>query len=169
MYSANDFFSFNYEKDHYYSVVSFRIFDCPAQKIKVESKAKNSSFVSYSEEPLSYEFLEYNLQIDPDNTRIKLVMDDQGLTCVNIMSLCTENNINVLGTILTIQEALKSFGEEGGGVINFGSVVIHNAAENGSIYAASKSAVASLTSSLPKELGPKNIRVNLVNPGATET
>ena len=78
-------------------------------------------------------------------------------------------NANVLGTVLTNQEAVKSFAEKGGVIINVGSVVIHNAAAGGSIYAASKSAVASLTSTLSRELGPKKIRVSLVNPGATET
>ncbi|HEY0298741.1 MAG TPA: glucose 1-dehydrogenase [Arachidicoccus sp.] len=78
-------------------------------------------------------------------------------------------NTNVLGTVFTNQEAVKSFGDNGGVIINVGSVVIHNAAAGGSIYAASKSAVASLTQTLSKELGLKKIRVNLVNPGATET
>ena len=50
-------------------------------------------------------------------------------------------NANVLGTVLTNQEAVKSFAEKGGVIINVGSVVIHNAAAGGSIYAASKSAV----------------------------
>jgi 3-oxoacyl-[acyl-carrier protein] reductase len=78
-------------------------------------------------------------------------------------------NVNVLGTVFSNQEAVKSFGDNGGVIINIGSVVIHNSAPGGSIYAASKAAVASLTLTLSKELGPKNIRVNLVNPGATET
>jgi 3-oxoacyl-[acyl-carrier protein] reductase len=64
-------------------------------------------------------------------------------------------NANVLGTVLTNQEAVKSFAGQGGVIINVGSVVIHNAAAEGSIYAASKSAIASLTSTLSRELAPK--------------
>ena len=61
-----------------------------AQKIKVENKTKTSSFVSYPEEPFSYEFLEYNLQINPDNTKINLLMEGKELTSVDITAMRTE-------------------------------------------------------------------------------
>ena len=60
----------------------FALFGCVAvhaQKIKVENKTKSSSLVSYDEEPFSYEFLEYNLEINPNNTKINLAMEGKEL------------------------------------------------------------------------------------------
>jgi len=78
-------------------------------------------------------------------------------------------NLNVLGLVLTTQEAVKQFGPNGGSVINISSVVSTYAPPNGSIYSATKGAVDTLTKSLAKELGPRKIRVNAINPGLIET
>jgi 3-oxoacyl-[acyl-carrier protein] reductase len=78
-----------------------------------------------------------------------------------------EFDTNVLGTILTIQEALKYFGPEGGSVINISSLASLNPTPDSVIYAATKSAVDSITRGLSKELGPRNIRVNAIAPGGT--
>ena len=78
-------------------------------------------------------------------------------------------NTNVLGTFLMIEAALPVFGADGGSIINIGSTASTSAPPTLSIYVASKSAVDGLTRVLSKELGPKNIRVNSLNPGATET
>jgi 3-oxoacyl-[acyl-carrier protein] reductase len=78
-------------------------------------------------------------------------------------------NTNVLGSILMIQEALKYFPSHGGSIINISSTASMNPVINSSIYSASKGAVDSLTVALSKELGPRNIRVNAVAPGGTDT
>ncbi|HEY5313413.1 MAG TPA: glucose 1-dehydrogenase [Pirellulales bacterium] len=78
-------------------------------------------------------------------------------------------NINVLGLILATQEAAKHFGPQGGSVINISSVVSTNQEPNSAVYSATKAAVDSVTRVLARELGPKKIRVNSINPGATET
>jgi len=79
-------------------------------------------------------------------------------------------NLNVLGLILTTQEAVKHFGKEGGSIINISSIVSSTfAPANASVYSATKGAVDAVTSSLSKELGPRNIRVNAINPGMVET
>ena len=78
-------------------------------------------------------------------------------------------NTNVLGTFLMIEAASPVFGEGGGSIINIGSTASAIAPPTLSIYTASKSAVDGLTRVLSKELGPKRIRVNSLNPGATET
>ncbi|HWC91214.1 MAG TPA: glucose 1-dehydrogenase [Pirellulales bacterium] len=78
-------------------------------------------------------------------------------------------NINVLGLILATQEAVKLFGPQGGSVINISSVVSTNQEPNTAVYSATKAAVDSITRVLARELGPKKIRVNSINPGATET
>ena len=78
-------------------------------------------------------------------------------------------NINVLGLILTTQAALKHFDGAGGSIINLSSVVGVNPMPNASVYSATKAAVDAVTKSLAKELGPKNVRVNSINPGMIET
>jgi 3-oxoacyl-[acyl-carrier protein] reductase len=78
-------------------------------------------------------------------------------------------NTNVLGLLLATQGAVKSFGENGGSVINIGSVVSRIAPVGSSIYTATKGAVDAVTHVLSKELGPKKIRVNSINPGVVET
>ena len=80
-----------------------------------------------------------------------------------------EFNTNVLGPLLMIREAVKHFGPRGGSVINIGSVASHLTPPNFSIYAATKSALDAITRVLAKELGPRQIRVNSINPGATAT
>ncbi|WP_263368339.1 SDR family NAD(P)-dependent oxidoreductase [Edaphobacter bradus] len=76
---------------------------------------------------------------------------------------------NVLGLLLVTREAAKHFGEQGGSIINIGSTVSSYTPANSSIYTATKAAVDAITGVLSKELAPKKIRVNAVNPGLTET
>jgi 3-oxoacyl-[acyl-carrier protein] reductase len=78
-------------------------------------------------------------------------------------------DLNVLGLILTTQEAVKHFGRAGGSIVNISSVVSTAAPPNSSVYSASKAAVDAVTRSLAKELGPRKIRVNSINPGMVET
>ena len=78
-------------------------------------------------------------------------------------------NTNVLGLLLTTQEAVKHFGPDGGSIINIGSVVSRLAPPQSSIYTATKGAVDAVTHVLAKELGPKKIRVNSINPGVVDT
>jgi len=76
---------------------------------------------------------------------------------------------NVLGLLLTTREALKLFPAVGGSIINVGSSVTSTNPPNGAIYTATKGAVDSITRVLSKELGPRNIRVNSINPGLVDT
>jgi 3-oxoacyl-[acyl-carrier protein] reductase len=78
-------------------------------------------------------------------------------------------NTNVLGLLLTTQEAAKQFGPEGGSVINIGSVASRITPPMTSVYSATKASVDAITQVLAKELAPKNIRVNAINPGGVET
>jgi len=78
-------------------------------------------------------------------------------------------DLNVLGLILTSQQAVKHFGLEGGSIVNISSIVSTLAPANGSVYSATKAAVDAITKSIAKELGPHNIRVNSINPGMVET
>jgi 3-oxoacyl-[acyl-carrier protein] reductase len=78
-------------------------------------------------------------------------------------------NINVLGLLLTTQEAVKLFPATGGSVINIGSVVSSLTPPASAVYTGTKGAVDAITGVLAKELGPKKIRVNALNPGIVET
>jgi 3-oxoacyl-[acyl-carrier protein] reductase len=78
-------------------------------------------------------------------------------------------NLNVLGLILTTQEAVKHFPPEGGSVVNVGSIVGKLGLPGATVYSATKAAVDSVTRTLSAELGPKKVRVNSVNPGMVET
>ena len=77
-------------------------------------------------------------------------------------------NINVLGTIIATQQALKHF-RSGGSIVNLSSIASENPVPNSSLYAATKGAIDTLTMAFSKELGPRNIRVNTVAPGLVDT
>ena len=78
-------------------------------------------------------------------------------------------NTNVLAPILTIREALKHFGPDGGSVINVSSVASTSAVPNSVVYSATKGAVDSIARVLGAELGARKIRVNTIAPGGVET
>jgi 3-oxoacyl-[acyl-carrier protein] reductase len=77
-------------------------------------------------------------------------------------------DLNVLGLILATQEAAKHFNSSGS-VINISSVAATSRAPGGAVYSATKAAVDAVTKSLAKELGPRKIRVNSINPGMIGT
>jgi len=78
-------------------------------------------------------------------------------------------NLNVLSVLLTSKEAVRHFDAAGGSIINISSVASTATPPNTSVYSATKAAVDAVTRSLAKELGPRNIRVNAINPGVVET
>jgi 3-oxoacyl-[acyl-carrier protein] reductase len=78
-----------------------------------------------------------------------------------------EFDTNVLGPLLVTREALNHFAPGGGSVINIGSGASRMCPPGYSIYSASKGALDAITGVLAKELAPRKIRVNSVNPGAT--
>ena len=78
-------------------------------------------------------------------------------------------NLNVLGPILAAQAAVPLFDAGGGTVINISSIVSTLGFPNASVYSGTKGALDSITRSLAKELGPRGIRVNAINPGMVET
>jgi 3-oxoacyl-[acyl-carrier protein] reductase len=80
-----------------------------------------------------------------------------------------EFSVNVLGPILTVQEAVRQFGFEGGSVINVSSIVGSQAQPNAVLYSATKAAVGNLTQGLAAELGARRIRVNAIAPGYTRS
>jgi 3-oxoacyl-[acyl-carrier protein] reductase len=77
-------------------------------------------------------------------------------------------DINVLGLLLTTQAAAKHLGE-GASIVNVSSVVSRITPPGSAVYSATKGAVDAITGVLAKELGPRKIRVNSVNPGMIAT
>ena len=78
-------------------------------------------------------------------------------------------SVNVTGLLLTTKAALALFPESGGSIINIGSIVSETTPAMMSVYNGTKGAVDAITQTLAKELGPKKIRVNGINPGMTVT
>lgn len=78
-------------------------------------------------------------------------------------------DLNVLGLLLVSQEAVRAFNEKGGSIINISSGVSTIAPANTAVYTATKASVDAITMVLAKELAPRKIRVNAVNPGMVVT
>jgi 3-oxoacyl-[acyl-carrier protein] reductase len=78
-------------------------------------------------------------------------------------------DVNVLGLLLATQEAVKHFDSTGGNIINISSTVTSLTPPSSSVYTGTKGAVDAITRTLAKELGPRKIRVNAINPGMVET
>jgi 3-oxoacyl-[acyl-carrier protein] reductase len=88
---------------------------------------------------------------------------------ISIAAFHQSFNVNVLGPILTIQAALKLFGDKGGNIINISSGASKYPLPGASLYSSTKAALDAFTIALSKELGAKNVRINSILPGATET
>jgi 3-oxoacyl-[acyl-carrier protein] reductase len=106
--------------------------------------------------------------------RLDILVNNSGVYEFAPLEAVTEDsfhrqfNINVLGLLLTTQAAAKHL-SEGASIINIGSAVSRITPPNSSVYTATKGAVDAITGVLARELGPKKIRVNSINPGVVET
>jgi 3-oxoacyl-[acyl-carrier protein] reductase len=107
--------------------------------------------------------------------RLDILVNNAGIYEFTPLEKVTEEhfhkqfNLNVLGLILATQKAAEAFDSSGGTVINIGSVAGTKPVPGASVYSATKAAVDAITKSLSKELGPRKIRVNALNPGMIET
>jgi 3-oxoacyl-[acyl-carrier protein] reductase len=107
--------------------------------------------------------------------RLDILVNNAGIYAGAALGEITEEHfhrhfdLNVLGLILTTQTALPLFGPEGGAIVNVSSVVSTLSPPGLAVYNATKSAVDGLTRTFAKELAPRKIRVNSINPGLIET
>ena len=107
--------------------------------------------------------------------RLDILVNNAGIYEFSPLEGVTEEHfhrqfdLNVLGLLLASKEALKHFGASGGSIVNISSGVSTLTPANTSVYSATKAAVDAITRSLAKELGPRKIRVNAINPGMVET
>src|ERR1700724_1617432 len=106
--------------------------------------------------------------------RLDILVNNSGVYEFTPIEAITEDqfhkafNVNVLGLLLTTQAALKHL-SEGASIINMRSVASRITPPNSAVYAGTKGAVDAITGVLSRELGPKKIRVNTINPGVVET
>ncbi len=97
------------------------------------------------------------------------IFEYQPLDAITPQHFHKQFDLNVLGLLLTTQEAVKWMAADGGSIINVSSIVGPMPLPGASVYSATKAAVDAITISLATELGPRKIRVNSVNPGMVET
>ena len=106
---------------------------------------------------------------------LDVLVNNAGVYGFSLLESFTEDSyrhifdLNVLGVLLTSQEAVKRFGASGGSIINISSFAGTRPEPYSVVYAASKGAVDSITYALSQELGAKNIRVNSIRPGGVFT
>jgi 3-oxoacyl-[acyl-carrier protein] reductase len=106
--------------------------------------------------------------------RLDILVNNSGVYEFGAIEAVTEENfhkmfnINVLGALLVTKAAVKHLGE-GASVINIGSGVSRITPPNSAVYTGTKGALDAITGVLARELGPRKIRVNTINPGMVET
>jgi len=107
--------------------------------------------------------------------KVDILVNNAGIYEMKPLAEITEEHfhkqfdLNVLGLLLTTQEAVKHIGPTGGSIINISSVVSTWGTPGGSVYSATKGAVDTITRALAKELAPQKIRVNGLRPGLVHT
>jgi 3-oxoacyl-[acyl-carrier protein] reductase len=106
--------------------------------------------------------------------RVDILVNNSGVFAFAPLEAVTEEefhrhfNINVLGMILVTQAAVKHMGE-GGSIINISSGVSHVTPAGSTVYTGTKAAMDGIGGVWARELGPRKIRVNTINPGMVET
>jgi len=106
--------------------------------------------------------------------RLDILVNNSGIYAFSQLEDITEEhfhkhfNVNVLGLLLVTQAAARHLGE-GSSIINIGSIVSRITPPGSAVYTGTKAAVDGITGVLSRELGPRKIRVNAINPGMVET
>jgi 3-oxoacyl-[acyl-carrier protein] reductase len=108
--------------------------------------------------------------------RLDVLVNNAGILCDGPLGMIAPDqarrafSVNALGTLFHLQAASRLMRRRGGGaIINLSSIMGERGAVGASAYAATKAAIASLTRSAARELGPHGIRVNAVAPGMIDT
>lgn len=112
--------------------------------------------------------------VKADFGALDILVNNAGVAVFQMIEDLTEDafhqqfNLNVLGYLLAVREAVKLLGPSGS-IINISSILSTDPYLASSVYSATKGAVDTLTFALARELGPRGIRVNSILPGHTNT
>ncbi len=157
-------------------VVNYASDKAGAEKVVAEIKGKGGKAIAVGASVLkSGEIDTLFAETKKAFGKVDILVNNAGVYSFSPLENVTEEEINrifgtnVTGLLLTTKAAVGLFPAEGGNVINIGSVVSESTPPASSVYTGTKGAVDAITRVLAKELGPKNIRVNAVNPGLTVT
>lgn len=107
--------------------------------------------------------------------RLDILVNNAGIYDYPLISDVTEEtyrkifDVNVLGPLLTIQEAVHYMKEAGGSIINISSLATRKTVHGASLYAGTKAALNEITKVTAQELGHRKIRVNSILPGYVDT
>ncbi|WOD10366.1 glucose 1-dehydrogenase [Pseudomonas sp. NyZ704] len=113
-------------------------------------------------------------RVKVDYGTLDILVNNAGVAVFQMIDDLTEEafhsqfNLNVLGYLLAVKEAVKLLGQSGS-IINISSILSTDPYLASSVYSATKGAVDTLTLALARELGPRGIRVNSILPGHTNT
>jgi 3-oxoacyl-[acyl-carrier protein] reductase len=157
-------------------VVNYASDKAGAEKVVGEIKAKGGTAVAIGasvtkQAEIDALFAETKKQFG----KLDVLVNNAGVYAFHPLEAITIEEIdrifgtNVAGLLLTSKAALPLFPAEGGSIINIGSVVSELTPPASAVYTGTKGAVDAITRVLAKELGPRKIRVNAVNPGLVET
>lgn len=111
-----------------------------------------------------------------ENKKIDILINNAGSIYTNLFQMTSEKTfkeifqVNFFSQVIIMQMVLKNMlKEKKGSIINISSSAAYENNEGRSAYASAKSSIITLSKVLAKEVGKKNIRVNVVSPGLTNT
>lgn len=143
-----------------------------AEEVVAQIKAAGGDAVAYQADICKREdIVRLFEQIDQAPGTLDIVVNNSGvMTTEGFGNLSSEAvdlvfGVNVFGPLYIVDEAIKRI-RDGGRIINFSSSVAKYPLAGAGIYSAAKKAVESFTESWARALGPRNITVNAIVPGA---
>ena len=159
---ANVVFTYNSNKDAAERLIK-EIGILETKVVAVKADVTNNADLEAIFEKAVYEFGKIDILINNAG-----VFTFQPIDTITLEEVNRLFSTNVFAPMFAIKSALKHM-NDGGSIINIGSIVATMAPPASVAYSSSKAAVDGITKVLSKELAPRKIRVNQVNPGSIRT
>lgn len=123
------------------------------------------------EEDVQHTFEEMEKHLGPVNFLVNAagINRDSLLVRAKTEDMISQLHTNLLGSMLTCKAAMRTMIQQGGSIVNVGSVIGFKGNVGQSAYSASKGGLIGFSRSLAKEVARKKIRVNVVAPGFIHT